>query len=540
MSFFLTVVAFVVIFSILVLIHEWGHFIVARKSGIKVMEFGFGLPPRIWGVKKGGTLFSINAIPFGGFVKLLGEDSRDARVEKNPHSFINKPPRIRIFVVLAGVIMNFLLAFVLLTFGFIFGMQPLILSADDVLGGIQNGTIQIDEGVTVKDVKNGGAAEIAGMLPGDKILSVGGRPVFSADDLQSTIDNTKNSTVIFQVWRPNAGVKFLNLKAGEKGGLGFDPYELIFLPRLVVQDVAPGVDVVSGSLKPGDIILKINGKDIYMYDDFNSALLEAKEATIVLWRDNAVSTVVIDFPVVQRVVISDVFPGTAAEKVGFMSGDIIVSVNGQEVTLPEDVVNLTKSNPKRDLVYDIRRGNDEKHLTVQPDKNGLIGVGLSIIYPYQNQELCVYPKDQPTTVVKINDVRYPFWVAPFKAVDESWRLSGLTVDMFFNVIKSFFTRFTIPEGVAGPVGIAQLTYTFVQQGILSLIRFMALLSLSLAIINVLPIPALDGGRLFFILVEVIVGRKMSGRWEAVIHTLGFVLLMVLIIAVTYSDLLKLF
>ncbi|HLG25413.1 MAG TPA: site-2 protease family protein, partial [Candidatus Gracilibacteria bacterium] len=125
------------------------------------------------------------------------------------------------------------------------------------------------------------------------------------------------------------------------------------------------------------------------------------------------------------------------------------------------------------------------------------------------------------------------------AFEESGKLSVITVEMFANVLKSVFTRFTVPEGVAGPVGIAQLTHTFVQEGILSLLRFMALLSLSLAIINILPFPALDGGRLFFILVEVVTGRKLGGKFEAWIHAIGFVLLMLLIFAVTYNDILRL-
>jgi regulator of sigma E protease len=101
MSLLLTVIAFIVIFSVLVLIHEWGHYIVAKKSGIKVEEFGFGLPPRIWGVRKGETIYSINAIPFGGFVRLLGEDNRDDKAARNPRSFSAKPARVRIMVILA-------------------------------------------------------------------------------------------------------------------------------------------------------------------------------------------------------------------------------------------------------------------------------------------------------------------------------------------------------------------------------------------------------------------------------------------------------
>ncbi len=540
MSFVITAIVFVLIFSVLVLVHEWGHFIVARKSGIKVEEFGFGLPPRIWGVKKGETIYSINAIPFGGFVRLLGEDNRDEKVMKNPRSFASKPARVRIMVIIAGVIMNFLLAWVLLTIGFIFGIQPLILSGDDVLGAIQDGTIQIQPGIAVQDVRAGGPADKAGMKPGDQILQVNGKTVFSGDDLQATINTAKNSTVVVEVDRGNNSHVFLNLAAGDSGGLGFTPYQLIFLPRLVVQEADQSLKFENGTIQAGDVLLQLDGKDIYSYDDYVTGITQSKQATLMLWRgDQAVNTVV-DLPVQQRVIISDVFPDSPAEKAAFQNGDVVMQVNGQSISLPDDVIAITKKSPGQLLTYNIVRDGQPKTIQVQPDKNGLIGVGLSILYPHENQFLTFYDKDEPTTVLKINDVHYPLWVAPVKAVEESYRLAGLTVQMFVNVLHTFFTQFTIPEGVAGPVGIAQLTYTFVQQGVLSLLRFMALLSLSLAIINVLPIPALDGGRLFFILVELLIGRRINAKWEALIHTIGFVLLMILIVAITYSDIVKLF
>lgn len=539
MSFLLTAIAFILIFSVLVLIHEWGHYIVAKKSGIKVEEFGFGLPPRIWGKKRGETLFSINAIPFGGFVRLLGEDGRDEKVKKNPRSFVSKPARTRIMVILAGVIMNFLLAWGLLTIGFTFGIQPLILSGDDVLTAIQDGTIRTTPGITVKEVKAGGPADQAGMKAGDSIVKINGKKFFSAEDLQQTSTTIRNATAVVEIVRDGQHA-FLNLKAGEKDGLGFTPYEVIFLPRLVVQDVVPDLQFESGTLLQGDVILNLNDKNIYVYDDYVAELGKSKRLAFMVWRNDKIENVVLTPPVGQRVIISDILPDSPAEKSAFMPGDTVLEVNGQKINLPDDVIGITKQNPGKNLTYLVQRNGERKTLQVEPDENGLIGVGLSVLQPRQNQFVSLYNNDEPMTVLKINDVRYPVWEAPLKAFDESFRLAGLTVQMFGNVLKSFFTQFTIPEGVAGPVGIAQLTYTFVQEGVLSLLRFMALLSMSLAIINVLPFPALDGGRLFFILVELVIGRKVNGKWESIIHAVGFLILMVLILAVTYSDIVKLF
>ena len=120
MAYLITVIVFVLVFSVLVLVHEFGHFYMAKKSGIKVEEFGFGLPPRVLGKKKGETIYSINAVPFGGFVRMYGEDSKNSKYLKSKRSFAAKPLRSRILVVTAGVIMNFLLAWFLLFIGLSF------------------------------------------------------------------------------------------------------------------------------------------------------------------------------------------------------------------------------------------------------------------------------------------------------------------------------------------------------------------------------------------------------------------------------------
>lgn len=539
MTFFLTVIAFLVIFSALVLIHEWGHFIVARKAGIKVEEFGFGLPPRIWGKKKGETLYSINLIPFGGFVKLLGEDSHDPKALKDKRSFISKSPRIRIMVVLAGVFMNFFLAMVLLTIGFTFGIQPMILSGDDVLENLNNGNIHVQQGIVIKEVVTGGGAEKAGLQTGDVLLSADGREILSIDELTEEAKRNVGKPIIFEVARDQQRQSF-QITPDEKNDFGFKAYEIVRLPRVVVSDIPIDSAPANAGLKPGDILLSINGKPIYFVDDLEEAVSSGEQLQFTVFRDNRTENLIVPVTQPERIIITDVLPDSRAEKAGFQKGDIIVRVNETVVLTPQQLVGITDELSGQDIVYEVRRDESLVPVTVQPDQDGLIGVWLSAIVPHENIEFSYYPKDFPVSVVKIENIRYPFWIAPLRALEESGRLSVLTVEMFGNVIKSVFTRFVVPEGVAGPVGIAQLTYVFVQEGLLSLLRFMALLSLSLAIINVLPFPALDGGRLLFILVEVIIGRKVGQKFEAVVHAVGFIILMLLIFAVTYSDILKLF
>jgi regulator of sigma E protease len=542
----LTAIAFLFIFSGLILIHEWGHFFAARKSGIKVEEFGFGLPPRLWGFKKGETLYSLNAIPFGGFVRLLGEDSSDPKANKNPRSFSVKPAWIKMLVVLAGVLMNFLLAFLLLTIGFVFGTKPLILNGDDLLDGIQHGTVQIQTGITVQSVKPGSAASEAGIMPGDILLTLNGNDIAFAEQIDDLQKSTKALTL--GILRDHQQFS-LNLTPRTKEEIGI--YTPLFLPRLQIHSLDRQSVFYQAGLRSGDILLKINNKDIYGLDSYLEIFEEKpSQLSLMLLREEEIYNFQLTLPQdlklpfvpTDTVVISKVFPGSPASKAGFQFEDTIVSIEGNSVASPQQFVDMVGENKDKELHITINRrdalnGIQMKEMTVRPDKNGLIGVGLELMYS-QNNQLVFFHRELPTSIVKINDISYPVWIAPIKAFDELVKLSVFTVQTFGDVIGSIFTRLAIPEGVAGPVGIFQMTSGFIQEGLFSLVRFMAVLSLSLAVINVLPLPALDGGRFLFILIEVVIGRKLNPKYEALIHAVGLVLFMMLILAVTYNDIVR--
>ncbi|GEM_PF-152183 len=561
MTLLFTAIAFIVIFSVLILVHEWGHFIIARKNGIKVEEFGFGLPPRIWGVKKGETLYSINAIPFGGFVRLFGEDMRDVKSRRSSRSFAAKSARVRILVVIGGVLMNFLLALLLLTIGFIFGIQPLIISGQDVIAKIEDGTIHTQVGIMVKDVKEDSPAARGGLRPNDILQLVNGGEISDPGYLDKIIHGkaaaptTGGLTAVatppgFQILRDG---QVLNLQIASVKGqdLGFAAYEFITLPRLQVFDLPKESPYYLAGIRTGDTLLSINEKNVYSLSDFQDVLDEAENLKIAVLRGNSFQNFELHVPLAQRTVIANILPDSPAKKAGFQVGDLILGLNGQKISLPAQMVDLTRKSVAKapgavgesaaaPLHAIILRSGQLREIAVTPNQDGLIGVGLEELWHWQNMQLSFLSRNLPLSVTKIEDAKYPFWIAPVKALEESVRLSALTLDMFGNIVRSLVTRLTIPEGVAGPVGIWQLTSTFVQQGFLSLLRFMALLSLSLALINILPFPALDGGRLFFILVEVVIGKRLNPRHEALIHTIGFVLLMLLILAVTYSDILRIF
>jgi regulator of sigma E protease len=538
MDFIITAIAFIVIFSVLILIHECGHFFAARAGGIKVEEFGFGLPPKIWGKKKGETIYSINAIPFGGFVRLLGEDGGKSKAAQSKRSFISKSPRIRIFVVIAGVTMNFLLALLLLTIGFTVGMKPMILDGDDILKSIADGVMETEQGIIVKEVQKDGPAQTGGLTRGDTILSVNGKEVVSSAQMQALIEAKNKEAVTVLIERSG---QTMNLNVIPEGkGLGFSVYDLIYLPRVIVEDVKDDSEAFNSGILKGDIILGVNGTPVYTVDDFEEFVSPEKNIDLKLLRGVKEIGTVLSKSRKELVLVSTVYPDTPAEKAGLRKGDVIAALGGEPIFKPEDAVDYTKQHIGQDIVYNIKRDDSSVDLTVRPREDGLIGVGLSQVMAYQNHDLSLYGSDVPTSIINIKDVSYPFWIAPVKAFQESGRLAVLTVGMFVDVVKTIVTKFTVPEGVAGPVGIAVMTHVFVQEGLMSLLRFMALLSLSLAIINIFPLPALDGGKLIFILLEVLIGRKINPKFENVIHALGFVLLMLLILLITFSDISKFF
>ncbi len=366
----LTILVFIIIFSVLVLVHEWGHFYFARRAGIKVEEFGIGLPPRAKKIfkDKQGTIYSLNWIPFGGYVRLYGEDSSDPKVLRAKNSFASKTKLQRTSVIVAGVFMNFVLAWVLITIGFMVGMKPFLVNEADLARATAEGLIEMKQ-------------------------------------------------------------------------------------VLYVHEISP-----------------------------DSPLSETD----------------------------------------LMSGDMVTSIDGQIVPMADQLPAYLQ--PGKPVELGILRAENEGSLTVVPDEEGRLGFTVS------NSPYIVYLEDEQYSLLK----------APVAAIKEVGRLSYLTLDMLGDVIVSLVKKFTVPDGVAGPVGIAKLTYHFTQEGIIALMQFAALLSISLGVINIMPFPALDGGRFLFIIFEIILRRRPSAKWEATIHAVGFALLMLLILVITWNDIVNLF
>lgn len=541
MDFILSAIAFIVIFSVIILIHEFGHFWAARRSGIKVEEFGIGLPPRIWGKKKKGIIWSINWIPFGGFVRLYGEDSSDPKVLKNPKSFASKPLRKRMFVAVAGVMMNFILAILLLTIGFSIGIQPLLVNSEDIFGAIDDETIELQNNVRVKSVQEDSIAFDAGLKEGDIIVSVNGEEIYNPyEQLRILEEKPTAQDIILEIYR-NKEFKNISIDSSrELETYGIEIYGIINIPRLFISDIEPESEAAKAGLMKGDVIITMNDKQIYSIDDYQSVINRENLIYYRILRGYEELEINVEFEQKARVVVGSVLPESPALKAGFEAEDIIISINGKEVYSPQQAVEITESNIGTELIYKIRRNGEILELTAIPNENGKVGFGITTMISYKNNQLSLYGSQIPTSITNINDIQYPVHRAFVQSFKETGRLAVLTVNMLGDLVKSITSKLAVPEGVAGPVGIATMTHVFVQEGLLALLRFTALLSLSLAVINIIPFPALDGGRLLFLLIEGIRGKRIPAKWETFIHAMGFFLLIGLIILVTYSDILNIF
>jgi regulator of sigma E protease len=429
------------ILGILILVHEFGHFITARMCGVKVEEFGIGIPPRLKGWTWKGVLWSLNILPVGGFVRVKGEDGANM----DPDSMNSQPPHERAFFLSAGAGMNILLAVVL------------IILTTTVQGG------ETHTNTYIAGVVPGSPAAKAGWQSGDRVVRVEGDKVTSTEQISHAT-------------KANAG-DALTVTIERRGSL-------------IDTTVVPRKHPPKGEGAVG------------VYLDTRTAL---------------------------DVYADQVQPGSAAATAGLQNGDRIVTVNHRPVN---DLYVLT-TELNRFTGFDVpisyeRAGQTHEATLAVPKPQtgqdvtlaaGLSKIGVDVDY-------------NPVPALKI----VPNGIA---------RAYDTTKQMIVGIVDLFSSRENLGQ-VAGPVGMAQLTSEIVERSNPTpvwarIADLMILLSLNLAVLNLLPLPALDGGRLFFVLVEVLRGgRRISPEKEGLVHFAGLVLLLALMFVIAFNDIKRIF
>lgn len=543
-TFFISVIVFILIFSVLILVHEFGHFWMAKRAGVRVEEFGFGLPPRIFGKKKGSTLYSLNWIPFGGFVRLYGEDPSEKGAIKSKESFITKTPWQKTTIVLGGVFMNFVLAWLLITFGLLFGLEPLIIGYDQFADQVRNGNVSMSP-YHVFEKAN---AEIE-VRTGDYLMMINDFPLNKVTDIESYIATLPGKELELWIrhfgdddgeingYDPGIGSidrKYTLSRSAAKEALQLFPVASV--PRVIMQK-----DTQLLGLQKGDTVLRINQKEVLGEQDFFDYLYKGKVGKIDVLRDGRIMTVSPNTSF-SHTIVDQVLEDSPASLAGIMSGDVFVSIEGTEVFEPREVQDVTKASAVNSdsLNYVFLREGKEISIDVIPNADGLIGVALSPMKTTGGLDIEFYESFFISSVIDVKAEKYGIFKAPFKAFSEIKNVSLITAKMMGEVFSRILSSGEVPDSVAGPVGIAQMTHISVQDGFFAVIRFAAILSLSLGVLNVLPFPALDGGRFVFVIFEGISGRRISHKFEAMVHAIGFVFLLLLIVLITWNDITKLF
>ena len=424
-----SIAAFTFVLGVLVFVHEMGHYLMARRIGIRVLTFSLGFGPKLLTVRRGDTDYCISAIPLGGYVKMAGENPDDVRSGADDE-FLSKTKWERFQVLIMGPTMNILLAFVV--------MAVVLYQGADVPAYEEQPPI-------VGYVMEASPAEQSGIRVGDLILSIGGRPVQTWEELFVTV-----------------------MPRAER--------ELEVVLRRGLQEVTIQVTPEAQTqFQVGDLGV---------------------------------------VPIMQPQILN-VMTGDPADLAGIRPRDVITAVNDEPITRDNPFVETINANADVALMLTVVRGGQTLKIEVTPALRGnvgLIGVELS---PFEVRTI------EP---------------GPLQAIQMSFEKNYAWSGLIFQTLGGLLTSETSPKQLVGPLGIAQLSGGAAQIGLVALFTLMAMISLNLGILNLLPIPVLDGGHIFIMALEGLSRRDFSVRIKEKIQLAGFVVLLMLMVTVIYNDL----
>ncbi len=444
-------VAFVIALGILIAIHEFGHYWVARKVGVKVLKFSIGMGKSLWTRvgKVDGTEYTIAAIPFGGYVRMLDERVDDVVPGERHRAFNQKPLWARAAVVIAGPLANFLLAIAAFWLVLVIGVSGIA----PLLGKITPNT----------------PAEAGGFQPEDKFLSINGTPTPSWSDARLVLLDSSLNT--------------------DK-------------PALIE------VETVSGSITTRE--LELSGIDVLKESGDPVAKMGFSA-----W-----------YPEIEAI-IGTVIDGDPASAAGMLTGDRIVSVQGQSIENWTDFVLAVRPSAGQQLAMVVERDGQNVDLTMTPAPVTVSGENIGRVGVSPQQSGADYDRARIT-------VQYPIGTAFGKAVKQTWDMTTLTVRMLGKLVTGQASL----DNISGPISIAQYAGQSASVGIDHYIKFIAMISISLAVLNLLPIPMLDGGHLVYFAVEALTGKPVSERIQIIGQQIGLVLLGGLMFLAFYNDIFR--
>lgn len=423
-----TLLAFVFVLGVLIFVHELGHFLAARRLGVRVLTFSLGFGPKLLNIKRGDTEYCVSAIPLGGYVKMAGENPDEPR-SGDPAEFLSRTKWERFQVLIMGPAMNIILAVVVMALVLAQGAEvPAYQDEPPLLGGVE-----VDS-----------PAEQAGLRSGDRLLTIAGSAVDTWEDLYLAVGT-----------RPDRDIAVTFLRAGQ----------------------TESISVRSTSETRFEI------GDIGVLPDVSP-------------------------------VVRSVNAGEPADQAGIRPGDVVYSVNGERVIFARHLAEFISGHASQPIDFAINRGGQDLNITVTPNlvgDRGLIGVSI-------NEATKTF---DPTALEAVR-----------LSIDRNIEFSGL----IFRTLGGLFVGETSLRQLQGPVAIAQLSGESAAAGWIPLLTLMASISLNLGLLNLLPIPVLDGGHILIMALEGVARRDFSMAVKEKMLLAGFVLLLMLMVTVIYNDL----
>lgn len=536
-SGFQTVAPFIILLGILIFIHELGHFMVARWCGVRVEVFSLGFGKKILQKKVGDTVYALSLVPLGGYVKMFGDEiGKEISSEEQKVSFLHKNVWQRIAIVLAGPLMNLFFAFFLFV---------LIAFKGEMRRSAELG-----------DIDSQSVAYQAGLRSGDFIISAQGQMVQSWDEFQNLLNQAKGQTLSVELRRMGmSDIQTVTLRPEVRPNpnpLALDS-EMGFVEGLTNEAQAPILGVRPRSLaqkmgfKLGDEVKKINGFEIKYFRDIEPKLiaLQGQDVTFDIERITA------ELPAGEKLSISIKLPSplpslaslgieaselylqmivknSPAEQAGLLPQDRIKALNNKIPTKWEDIFNTIKSHQSAEpLVFKVEREKGDFELTILPQESEQLTqhgqsekrkmVGIS---PYLKYAM-------PGTVT----VNYGLLDSLERGIHRSYEVSVMTVLSFVRLIQNKIS----PKTIGGVISIGQAASQTFKMGMQQFFTMMAIISINLFVLNLLPVPVLDGGHLLFYTIEAIKGAPVSMRKMEIAQQVGLFLLLSLMIFALFND-----
>ncbi|MFT4001877.1 MAG: RIP metalloprotease RseP [Rhizobium sp.] len=537
------VITFVFVLSLLVFVHEMGHYLVGRWSGIRVMAFSIGFGPEIAGfTDRHGTRWKLSLIPLGGYVRFFGDEDASSKTdvdqlaamteEERAHSFAGARLWKRAATVAAGPIANFLLAIVI--FAALFGIYGRTV-ADPVVAMV---------------TRDGAAAE-AGIEPGDRLVAVDGAKVATFDEVQRYVGLRPGRTIVLTVERDGQNRDFRIVpklvedtdQFGNKMEMGRIGIALV---DPVVTAVEPAGPAAKAGVLAGDRLIAVDGNNVATYYDIGRYVSEhpGKNIVLTIQRNGAIR----DFPMMTDTLVDTAASGdkkdvgsigiapidplvasiasdSPAQAAGLEVGDRILSVDGREIGSIGEVQRSAAAHADKPMTMTVKRDGQTREVTVTPRKS---------------EETDAFGARTEIATIGITDGQKPIRLryeayGPLQALSEGVKQTASIVSGTFEYIGNVIGGYMKADQLGGPIRVAQLSGQMATLGFAAVLQFAAILSVSIGLLNLMPVPVLDGGHLMFYAIEAVRGKPLGARAQDIAFRIGFAMVLSLMVFATWND-----